>query len=71
LKDKKWLAETDPVLLMLKLNEEIGEITHAFIRGNEDQVLVECNDAALILERLRTVVSEIEGIPEIRPERYR
>lgn len=70
MKDERWLVETDPVLLMLKLNEEVGEITHAFVRRDEESVKEECDDAALILERLRAVVSA-HGIPEIRPDRYR
>lgn len=72
MKDEKWLKETDSVLLMLKLNEEVGEITHAFIRRDLDQVIRECDDASLILERLREVVADDPiGIPDIRPDRYR
>jgi NTP pyrophosphatase (non-canonical NTP hydrolase) len=65
MKDKKWLEEQSPLKLMLKLHEEVGEITHAFMRGQRDQVLVECSDAALILDRLRTVVGET-GLEAIR-----
>lgn len=69
MKDARWMQEDNVVLLMLKLNEEIGEITHAFLRRDGSQVITECDDAALILERLRMVVA-CDGIPEIRPERY-
>lgn len=70
MKDQRWMEETDPILLMLKLNEEVGEINHAFLRRDVSGVINECDDAALILERLRTVV-RIDDIPEIRPDRYR
>lgn len=64
MKDAKWLHEKSPLKLMLKLNEEVGEITHAFMRGQADQAVDECDDAALILERLKEVIG-LYGIEDI------
>lgn len=69
--DQRWLEETDPIRLMLKLNEEVGEIVHAFNRRKLEDTLNEIRDTHLILARLKVVITEV-GIPDtLQPERYR
>lgn len=52
MKDKKWLKEKDPTKLLLKLHEEMGEVTHAYMRGDRQGVIDELDDVNLILGRL-------------------
>lgn len=56
MREKRWLEETDPTRLMLKLHEEVGEITHAFIREETKNILAEIEDTRLILKRLKEVI---------------
>lgn len=60
---QRWRDETDPVRLLLKLHEEVGEVTHAFNRRHESEFLAEMDHVAFILARLRAEVTK-SGIPD-------
>lgn len=67
MRDKRWLNETSPTKLLMKLHEEVGEVTHAYMRQDRKQVAMELHDAALILERLTVVIAAGKNkIPEVK-----
>lgn len=53
---EKWFEEVDVRKLLLKLYEEVGEVTHAYNRGDHNHARKECEDVIVILERLMEVL---------------
>lgn len=66
----RWMEEKDPVRLLLKLHEELGEMTHAFNRRQENHFMTELAHAEFIMGRLRIEVTK-SGIPDTLPENQR
>jgi hypothetical protein len=56
MKDERWYNEVDQAKLMVKLQEEVGEMSAALIRGKKRDFLNECNDVSIILDQLIEVV---------------